>query len=79
MSYRKKPKKRQHYRFEGRKLTDLPKDIDWMDLVKNKNVKSEYLTEWGYWFNQGTKKQLSMTRNNVEEARARKTHLTPNQ
>ena len=76
MSYKKKPKKRKLYRFERRKLTDLPKDIDWMSLVKHKQVKTEWLLKWGYWFDKGTKKELHDSRNPEEEARARRTHQT---
>lgn len=75
-SYKKKPKKRLRYRFEGRKFTDLPKHIPWMELVKTKKVKTEYLTKWGYWFQQGTRKQLQDSRNPQEEARAKRTHQT---
>lgn len=75
-NYRKKPKKRKFYRFEGRKLTDLPKDIDWLALVEHKKVKTEWLLKWAYWFDKGTKKELRESRNVEEEARARRTHQT---
>lgn len=75
-TYKKSPKKRKHYRFEGRKLTDLPKDIDWIALVKHKNVETEWLVKWGYWFQQGSRAELHLTRNPVEEIRAKRTHQT---
>ncbi len=74
-TYLKKPKKREVYRFEKKKLTDLPADVDWLRLVKDKKVENEWLIKYPYWFQKGTKKQLHDSRNLEEEARARRTHV----
>lgn len=78
MTYQKKPKKRLHYRFEGRKLDELPADVDWLAMVETKIVPNEVILKHSYWIEKGSKSDLRKTMSFSKELEAKRSHHKPN-
>ena len=72
MAY-KQPRKKQ-YRFQGKLLSELPADVDWMQIVVTKKVPKEVRLKHSYWFVYDYPKVLNRTRNHALEKAAKASH-----